>query len=216
MFYIVGRLENFVYVFDDTDNSCELVKEIDLRKSGVVCEEKRMIPMNIEKLHVSYGLQRTDSGLNKFIVGYNIPIRCENNSSDTVRVYLNMTFALKRDLRNHADIGIFEAAGWNTDYVVFLSITVVGTGHIYSLKIPFNSPLSHITTVNNSVSGLILCPAMLVYIMDLKNQMDFKKLDSALYNIATSKLVLIDAASRIVYMMRNSDDACVSDIIWED
>lgn len=205
MFYIIKEYESYDFVLDSSDSSVEMVEHDDLLKSGVVydyCTDD----INYIKICTLYGFNKIDgNNYDKFIVHYNLPIRFESGEVSNVVVSL-----ILRVLDGNFIIGdIFE----DSDVVAFMQIV---SRNLY-ISGRENKLFKRVCGNINSYIGIPVPFSMVPYIMRLKGEQNFDKLDSAFDYLLTKKLSLINLRHEFSGKVYNMCKNCkVNNISWRE
>lgn len=87
MFYNLGEhKQDYVFVYDSDDESCELVLKRNLRSSKIKLGSVNINPMNLYKFRTFFGFERSqiDGLYLRDLCSFSVKMKCENNSFRTM------------------------------------------------------------------------------------------------------------------------------------
>lgn len=199
MYYLVGRFNDKVFVYDSDDGSCELMNMSNLSDSGVVFEEKIFSAPDLYKLCIMYGFHPFGSTFLIKYVNYTVPVI----GVESVIVRITLNILPKNKIINDDYVSLWESYGYTGSYIVMMDIT--------PYKYRLENLCHNIGVVGHSLfNGVIIPYVMLNYLMRLKNEQDFGKFESAFDYVFTRDLRLDSSfASFLRDNKRN-----ITDILW--
>lgn len=219
MYYMVGRWQDFVFMLDSSDNSCEIVRTKSLVESGVVWQMAPQMKCTLDKLRMLYNFNsRSYSGsFERNIVRYDIKVI--NRFSDIIKakMCLGIKIISKKLLFGCNEEEDYSSVGYDSDYVVFLEVfsenlMVAGSrngliSEIHSDTVTAGCPIP-INMIEYIVNGIMVSE-------------DFNKLRLAFLDSFVDGIILNSLApmsdedrrkGRDVYRAESYYD--ISDIVW--
>lgn len=176
MYEIVGRYRDLWFVFDTDDNSCELIDNMDLLKSGLVYKEAEK---NIRSIHKYVTLGGFKSVGYDGVFGRALFSKFVNTTKYTGKqseMEVNISLlALRCDMLylDTDTFNVIQRFGYFGDYLALLLIEVDRGRVIKSVIDSFeiNSKYSELRHYLKALDlqGVVLPPEMLMYIINLAN-----------------------------------------------
>lgn len=119
MYYIVGSWKNYSFVFDSSDNSCEMVDNDKLKNSGIACQPYIDKPVDMVTAILTYGVPQINHVHEKMLVEYTIGL----SNGKSCRASLNLMIVPKSWLGSKSvPYFKFSSYGYPDDYGLFLFI----------------------------------------------------------------------------------------------
>lgn len=190
MFYDIGSIGRYIYVFDSDDNSCELVKSSDIKKSGVVLSSMSKQKVNIHKLAMLYNL---GSGINNalgldlcsYSVGFN-----EIYVDLVLRIILIYTKDLRIAVGGQYEKFMYDK--WDNKFVILLNVEpLVDNQYMISATTPILTRFEYYGHQSKAEGWGTLIPLqMMNYILNLAKMHDLKGIMSAMCGLYSDELTM--------------------------
>lgn len=186
MFYECGQLNNYVYVYDSDDNTCELVKKKRLKDSGIVLSnECIMNSFDIARLRMMYPFESDIVSL--YYDAFSYKVEFKNREIILIDVSFRIFDRLKI-LKVYNGVGdILESLCFgNSNKFLFLEIHQADT---FQEPIESELPFRCIRRISDII-GYPVPPQMFTYIMNLVKIHDFDSIDRAMCGSLFKNLVI--------------------------
>lgn len=165
MYYVVGEIGDYVYVYDSDDGSCELIKSDILY--GVDYEVKRDNSIYFHKLCIMCSIPKFKSFAYKSIV---------ERMSFNIRV-----FVVKAEyVQDEIFYDVYKVWGCGTSYFVFVGISdIIPDSKVFRNVVVYRHEDYGGFMISNA---LLIPPIMLPYLLNLRERKDIELLRRALCN----------------------------------
>lgn len=185
MFVVVGECNDYVFVLDTDDGSCEMIKWGRLKASGVDYIIENHAVSNFAKFRMLYGLSDFYCIVDGYYSKSFVSFKCDIIKKDGVR-FDSCKFKFYLRIIPKSQCSIPKSVYDGADYAVY--ITLYADSYAYIVSVRGNKDLQFIDTPYGGYKGILIPSDMIFYLQRLVDNQDLSGIFNAFDGLFSEKL----------------------------
>lgn len=179
MFYEVGKYRDWVFIYDSSDETCEMVEYQSLKESGVAYKKRGMQIANFSKIRMMYGFEKYWDVLYKPLLSYELEVEVPNWCAHIplglgIRIIPKEVLSSSNKISIHNCVILIQVNNYRSEFVP-------KEGMFRTIKSKYKV----------GYDGIVIPMEMLSYIMRLRENKDTAGFFSAFGGLLSYKLQFV-------------------------